>query len=394
MKAMLKITSQTIWDLHRLNDPETMRMELTHLARHKGYWYCGFHEGVLHWNHPGGRARIIRSADGVQWESVLLLKWSGGDVREPRLSVTAEGRLLINTSVFYVSDKPRPRPHALAGKSDIPPETALRFANSYFQLEEPGTVTYRHEESQAARQSMNWISCDGVNWESAFACPTGLNTWRWDVTWYNGMGYSIGYSSQWGPDRNCTLYRTRDGKNWRILKENFYPDGKGSEGGLSFGKDGTAYCLLRKSGERAVLGIGTGPYYQDWKWKSLSVDWNGDGQAAPAAEVFRVDVGGPLLLHLSDGRLLAAGRALGPGQDDGRVGLFWVDTESGTLTRFAEIDGTSYPGVVEHEGQLWVTSVRDDIHGILLGKVDIPPLQAQPLRPQSDREAGYHRLKS
>lgn len=370
---MLKITSQTIWDLNRLDDQEPMRMELTHLARHNGYWYCGFREGVMHWNHPSGRARVIRSADGIKWDSALLLKWSGGDVREPRISVTAGGRLLINTSVFYVSEKPRERTHALANKAEIPPETLERFANSYYQLEEPGTAPYRHEESHAARQSMNWLSADGLTWESAFACPTGLNTWRWDVTWYNGMGYSVGYSSNWGPDRNCTLYRTRDGKNWRVLKEEFYLEGKGSEGGIAFGRDGTGYCLLRKGGERVVLGTGQAPYYQDWTWKPLSVDWNGDGHFLPVTEVFRVDMGGPLLLCLADGRLVAAGRTLGPDQDDGRVHLFWVDVEAGALTRFAEMDGTSYPGVVEHEGQLWVTSVRSDIHGILLGKVDIPP---------------------
>ena len=80
-----------------------------------------------------------------------------------------------------------------------------------------------------------------------------------------------------------------------------------------------------------------------------------------------------MLLRLSDGRFLGAGRALGPGRDDGHATLFWVDPEKHLLTKFAEMDGTSYPGVAEHDGMIWVTYIdsacHNDVWEVRLAKV-------------------------
>ena len=87
-------------------------------------------------------------------------------------------------------------------------------------------------------------------------------------------------------------------------------------------------------------------------------------------------LGGPKLIRLSDGRLLGAGRALGPGRDDGHATLFWVDPGRALLTLFAELDGTSYPGVAEYEGEIWVTYIgskcHQDVWEVHLAKVGTP----------------------
>jgi hypothetical protein len=87
-------------------------------------------------------------------------------------------------------------------------------------------------------------------------------------------------------------------------------------------------------------------------------------------------LGGPTLIRMSDGRLLAAGRALGPGRDDGHATLFLIDPDQATMTMVAEFDGTSYPGLVEHEGMLWVTYISSACHKgiweVHLGKVKVP----------------------
>jgi hypothetical protein len=168
------------------------------------------------------------------------------------------------------------------------------------------------------------------------------------------------------------------------------PDLQSDEAALAFGLDDTAYCFYRGSSRRiAMLGIGKPPYYQEWKWKNLHVDWNGDGNTKPIAEVLRSPLGGPDILRLSGGRLLAAGRARPPerpggvwradpsepeGIEDGRVLLFWLDPEKALLTRFAEIDGTSYPGIVEHEGRIWVTYIVywGDQPGVYWAQIDVP----------------------
>lgn len=344
------LRGQKIWDLSRITDRKILRVELTDLVRFKGHWYCGFHEGEIHGNHPAGRARIIRSPDGAQWESVALLAWDAGDVREPRFSITAEGHLMVNTSVCFVSKQPRADGNYYQLTRGTSGATEPPLANPDGDL-----------EASVSRQSVTWISADGLNWSQAYACPSGVNTWRWDVTWHNGMGYSIGYS---GKDMAGTLYRTRDGKSWRPLLPRFFPDGQGNEGTLAFDTDNTAYCVLRGTSDSRMIGVGQAPYYQAWTWSDTRVDWDGNGILRPAKDVIR-SLGGPKILRLSDGRFLLVGRASG-------ISLFWVDPKHAILTRFASVAGTSYAGIVEHEGAIWVSYGEGAAAAIYLARVPLP----------------------
>lgn len=379
---MAHVQGKVIWDLSRITDRKKTRIEFPDLIRFRDHWYCAFREGLLHANHPSGRGRIIRSADGERWETVALLTWESGDVREPKFSITAEGWLMVNTAVYFVSKEPR-RPGDRAGAAGagayIPPEarSAAEHSDPYYQLDWLGTTLNLADndlEPNVAQQSCTWLSRDGMAWSEAYACLTGINTWRWDTTWHNGMGYSI---AEWGKHMDGALYRTRDGKSWRLLTDRFLPPNHGGEGALAFGADDTAYCLLRGGSRTPVfIGIGKPPYYQEWEWKSPKVDYGPEhGGARPAAEMFRVGVGGPNLIRLKDGRLVGAGRALGPDRDDGHATLFWVDPAKNLMTVFAECDGTSYPGIAEHEGAVWVTYIssacHQDIWEVRLAKVNV-----------------------
>jgi hypothetical protein len=322
-----------IWDATRIPDREKTRLEFPDLIRFQGDWYCAFREGEIHGSHPSGRGRVLRSADAVEWQSVALMEWDGGDVRDPRLSVTADGQLMLNSSIKFTSGR----------RSGTPPNES--------------------EAEGVGRQSVTWLSSDGETWTSAYACPTGVNSWRWDVTWHGGMGYSVAYT---GKDGKGTLYRTRDGKSWRVLLSDFFPDGRGTEAALAFAPDGMAFCLLRDGRTRGMIGVGSPPDYQQWQWKDASLDWRGDGQLRPANDVWKGSVGGPKLIRLEDGRLLGVGRI------DGRVTLFQVDPEKAVFTKFVQLDGTSYPGLVEHEGLLWVTYGVSNASGIFLAKLPVP----------------------
>jgi hypothetical protein len=369
---MTLLLGNPIWD----RPQPRLRPELSDLIRFQDHWYCGFREACQHDNHPSGRGRVIRSADGERWQSVALFEWDCGDVREPRLSITAEGWLMVNTSVAFVSREARP---------DLRKPGVARTA--YFQLEQPGTPD-SNLEPHVMRQSVTWLSRDGLQWSSAHACPTGVNTWRWDVTWFNGMGYSIGYENK-GSDRTGTLYRTRDGRSWRVLKGDLFPGGLGNEASLAFDDDATAYCLLRDASLRTrrdrdaglhtsdgheiargqaqrvhgtslpMLGIGKAPYYQDWTWRTFEVDYGPEhGGVRPAEDLFFADFAGPKLLRLRDGRFVAAARMLGPQRDDGHITVFLLDPQHPRLTLLAECAGTTYGGIVEHDGRLWVTHVK------------------------------------
>jgi hypothetical protein len=378
---MKMIHGKRIWKIPKpynasstIPDPDKIRIEFPDLMHFKGAWYCGFREAQIHENHPSGKARIIRSADGETWENAKLIEWDSADAGTPRFSITAEGHLMVNATLIFVSKEPR---------SD----------GYYYQLDRQtlglGFVPYSDRETDVACQSATWLSADGKDWSSAYACPSAVNTNRFATTWYNGMGYSV--TNALGKDRKGALHRTRDGKSWRCLLADFLPAEQADEADLAFGKDGTAYCLLRgNSATIAMLGIGKAPYYQEWEWKPLKVDWLGNGDARPIADVLRVQLGGPQIMCLNDGRLVAAGRTLGParkdggidpdrvnpddpeGREDGRVTLFWVNPREGVLTGFAEVDGTSYPGMVEHDGMIWVTYGGADRSGIFLAKVKLP----------------------
>ncbi len=330
------VETRKIWSVDQIPNREESRIEFPHLIRFREHWYCCFREGKIHMNHPSGRCRVIRSADGEQWETAALFEWNGGDVRETRLAVTAENRLMANTSIYFVSDEPREIGYSSGG---APYE-------SHYQLDKPGTPE-DDLECNVARQSATWLSADGKNWGSINVCPTGINNWRWDVVWNHGMGYSIGYC---GKDHDGTLYRTRDGKNWRVLKRNFFPEGQGNEASLAFGKDGTAWCLLRGGPSPAMIGIAEPPFYQNWTWRhtTIAIEAN-DPTYMRSKDYFRGDLGGPKMIRLQDGRLMAAGRA------NGRVTLFRIDHEKAMLTKCLELEGTSYPGLVEHEQELWIT---------------------------------------
>ena len=285
----------------------------TDLIRFEGQWYCAFREGQDHIS-DDGKLRVIRSADGQIWESVSLMEWTEGDVRDAKLSITADGQLMLNGAVRF-----------------------LRPVNGN-----------RH-------QSVTWLSTDGVKWSDPYACPSGLGTWRWSATWHEGKGYSFGYS---GKDVEGCLYRTRDGQTWVVVKDGVFPDlhSYPSETSLVFSADGTAHCLLRcdKGSCSALLGAAQPPYTA-WKWEDLGVR-----------------IGGPKIIRLGDGRFLAAVRLYDGGS---HTSLCWVDPENGVMTECLQLlsgGDTSYAGIVEHDELIWVSyySSHEDKTAIYLAKVE------------------------
>lgn len=310
-----------IWDINNITDREKTRIEFPHLAWFKGHLYCSFREGEIHGNHISGRGRVIRSADGINWETVGLFESPTGDVRDPRLSVSTDGILVLNASIAYIED--------------VAP----------FQVVDGQTVT---------RQSVTWLSADGITWSGPYSCPTGINTWRWDVAWHKGIGYSIGYS---GKDSGGTLYRTSDGKIWQSVKESLFPGGHGNEAALTFGDDGKLYVLLRAGlASKVALGISSSPYDRDWEWHELDAYWDGPVNRQPAKEVTGgADLGGPNIITLEDGRLFGAGRV----NREENANYFLIDPVEKVLTRVAGVKkGSSYPGIVEQDGDIWISYVE------------------------------------
>lgn len=273
----------------------------TDLVRFQNQWYCVFREGEHHASRDG-RLRVITSTDGVHWSSAsVVLPEPGHDLRDPHLTITPDNRLML-----------------LGGNFD-PAETEPR-----------------------GFQTMAWFSPDGENWTEP--APVA-DTWLWRVTWHKGVAYGLGYAL--GEESFVRLYKSTDGIHFEVLVDRLFDRGEPNESSIVFLEDDSAFCLLRRDGKEensAQLGISQAPF-TDWTWKDLGIR-----------------LGGPDLLHLPDGRWVAAGRLYDNEaeirQGKWRTSLLWLDPELGTLTEFRELlsgGDTSYPGLVFHDDILWVS---------------------------------------
>ena len=312
--APVSATVQEIWD-HALHNA------FTDLIRFEGRWLCAFREGSAHVS-PDGCVRVIASTDGQTWTSVAHLSSVLGDLRDPKLSVTPDGDLMLVSAAKV------------------------------------------HAPAEARLQSLVWFSPDGQRWSG----PTPIgdeDVWIWRVTWHAGRCYGVGYGT--GNGWFARLYAGRDGREFTALDEDLFSkrrDGKErpNEATLAFLDDGTGLCLLRREAGTCTAQLGSAPPpYTAWTWKDL-------GRR----------LGGPHLIQLPDGRLVAGGR-LYIGAE--RTALLWLDPGEGRLDEFLTLPSggdSSYPGLVWHEGMLWVSfySSHEGKASIYLAKVGVPPAAA------------------
>ena len=283
----------------------------TDLVRFKDRWYCVFREGQGHVS-PDGALRVLTSVDGAEWTSAALVTSDDSDLRDAKITVTPDGRLM------------------LAGAEAVE------------------TPTGRHH------QSLVWFSDDGSTWSPKRKVGDAEN-WLWRISWHKGHAYGFGYGCGAG-DRGLRLFHSRDGNSFETLidkvdVEGTYPN----ETSIVFLPDDTAYCLLRQDGtpNSGMLGQSRPPYTA-WDWKSLGVR-----------------LGGPDMLQLPDGRFVAVVRLY---DKPVRTAVCWLDPENGTLTEALKLPSggdTSYAGLVWHDEMLWISyySSHEGKTSIYLAKV-------------------------
>jgi hypothetical protein len=285
----------------------------TDLIRFKDRWFCVFREGKGHVS-PGGALRVLTSADGTQWESAALVTSPLGDLRDAKLSITPEGQLMLLGAV------------ALA------------------------------DQSEHTHQSLTWFSNDGKTWSEPHAVGDP-DFWLWRATWHDDQAYGFGYATN-SKHRSVRLYQTDHGKEFHAIVDTAFQAGYPNESDLVFLPDDTCYCLLRRDAAEKTAQLGVSkPPYTAWKWHDLGVR-----------------IGGPALLRLPDGRLIACVRRYEGGA---RTSLHWLDAEKQSLTEFLKLPSggdTSYAGMVWHEEMLWVSyySSHEGKTSIYLAKVELP----------------------
>ena len=279
----------------------------TDLVRHRGEWFMTFREGSGHVS-TDGAIRVLASKDGTNWSSSALLKVSGQDLRDSKLSVMPDGRLHLLTC------------------------GANRITNGG-----PATI----------HQPMAAISKDGREW-STLVPVADENVWLWRVTWNGpkayGVSYDTGKRSPAKPLVTSRLWSTEDGLHFKAASQPMLTNGVPTEATLAFQTDGTALCLQRRDGpapSHALLGKAKPPY-DEWTWQDLGTFF-----------------GGPHFIQIPDGRWIACGRIHeSDAKRAAKTVVCELDPAGGNLVPLLTLPSggdTSYPGLVWHEGQLWIS---------------------------------------
>lgn len=300
------VSIKKIWDQGNHN-------AFTDIIRFNNRWYCTFREAD---DHVGGdgRIRILVSKDGEKWESAAALTETGIDLRDPKLSVTPDKRLMVV------------------------------MGGSVYQ----GTKVLKGRRPRVA------FSKDGKN----FTTPQAVLTegdWLWRVTWHNGNAYGVSYRID-TQDWTVTLHKSPDGVQWTKVKQLDVP-GRPNETTVRFLPNGDMMALVRRetADKQAWIGVSPAPY-TEWKWK-------------PAG----VQVGGPNFIVLPDGQMVAGGRDYRQAASKKYttvIGPMTVDGFTQKLS-FPSSGDNSYPGFVMHNGVLWMSyySSHEGKTSIYLAKV-------------------------
>lgn len=287
-----------IWD----QAPHNAFPDLLHW---RGRWWCSLREGDAHVGGADGAARVLSSADGAGWEPVARITETGTDLRDPRLSVMPDGRLMM-----------------ICG----------------------GSVYLGTKQLKGRRPRVSF-SDDGRTWTPPRAV-LGEGEWLWRVTWHDGVAYGTAFAeSPAGPtgERTLVLYRSRDGLEWERVRPLDVP-GRPSEATLRFDAAGRMVAVVRREGGDRMGWFGqAAPPYRQWHWQSSNRRF-----------------GGPELAAMPAGSWLLGTRDYAPTQPGVKPGeamlLATLDAagRSTPLVTLPSGGDCSYPALAWHEGVVWV----------------------------------------
>ncbi len=294
---------------------EAPHSAFTDLLHFEGHFYCAFREGRGHVS-TDGRIRVLRSPDADAWSSAAVVSFQGYDLRDAHLCVTPDKRLM------------------LVG----------------------GAAPRKKDNESAPTGSFVAFSKDGVAW-TAPEIVVEPGRWMWCVTWHKEKAYGVAYGEY------LTLLTSTDGLQYDPLVARLFDKGAPNETRLRFASDGTCYALVRRDSHgddptTPLLGVAKAGY-TEWQWHDLGSEFN--------------RFGGPNLIQLKSGHWIAAGRMHQGGAHTALTQLDMQDKKMTSLLRLPSGGDTSYPGLLEHDGTLYVSyySSHEGKTSIYLAKVRV-----------------------
>lgn len=318
LKKPTLISTQKIWDKASHN-------AFTDLIFFNGTWFCTFREAESHGRGSNGKIRLLHSVDLSNWNSLALFEQEGVDLRDPKLSETADGQLML-----------------LVGGS-----------------------IYTKRKKHLSFQSRAAFSKDGIHW-TPFQLILEEHEWLWRVTWHEGKAYGASYrfsnpkrkKSEW----KIALWVSENGIDYRMVtqwKIRGYPN----ETTLRFFPDNRMMALVKRDKQfsnEAWIGI-SDPPYENWNW-------------VPSSHYF----GGPNFIILQDQSVWGGGRILflNPYGLFEKTVLAKIDPPHISPYLFLPSNGDcGYPGMVHQNDILWMSyySSHEDKSAIYLSSIQINP---------------------
>lgn len=285
-----------IWDRGEHN-------AFTSLIRWRGAFYCALREASSHVGGSDGKIRVIRSSRGDDWHSVALLTEDTIDLRDPKLSVTPDGRLMV-----------------LMGGSRYDGRTLLG---------QRGRVGFLSDPSGSFSPLQKLV----IDPEVATTAD-----WVWRVTWLGDTGYGTLYQRDDDAHRTLRIMRTTDGVHY-THHHTFDFASEPGEATIRFNPDGRMVLVIRDESDARIghIGVAAAPF-TDWAFQTIAYK-----------------LGGPDLVRLPSGAWILGTRHH---RDDGRrtvLGPVQLDGGFAPSITLPSGGDTSYPGFVIHDGILWVS---------------------------------------
>lgn len=291
----------------------------TSLIDFKGTLYCAFREGEDHVFGKDGVTRILASKDGINWESVATLKKEGYDLRDPKLSVTPDGRIMviIGGSVYN-------------GKVLMSRLTHVSFSNrSGKKFSDPQPIKISDE----ARTNLDWL---------------------WRVSWHKKTGYGVVYQlteNEW----SVCLLKTTDGINYDLVTR-LDVNGRPNETTVRIMPDGEMLMMVRRESEdREGMWGRSKPPYKEWQWRKIGTQ-----------------LGGPDFIPLEDNLIIAGTRVYDKKE---RYTAIFAGNREGDFRKILLLPSggdNSYPGFAVRNNLLYVSYYSSHEGNSSIYLVEIP----------------------
>lgn len=298
------VTARKIWD-------EGAHNAFGDIVRFRGNFYCSFREGLSHVGGVNsGKVRVIKSKDGRNWESIALLSTEAVDLRDPKISVTPDKKIMLTMAGAVFENGVIKELYPMVAFSD---KQGKEFSDPERSVLDPAIVPTRD--------------------------------WVWRVTWHKGTGYAIDYQLKEN-DRNrkllgknawlAYLVKTTDGKYFEKVSLLAIED-LPNEATVRFDSNDKMYVLVRREAgdQMGVLAKAASPY-TEFEYTKLDIR-----------------LGGPNFLFLDDQHLIMGTRMYG---EKTATGILLTDPDGKILKTITLPSGgdTSYPGMLFYKNKLWV----------------------------------------